>query len=81
MSSRPAFAGLLVIAVLTTSGAALAQTNHHDYDYRFDPDDLIGATLSSPPPLLQMRAKGRRVLLIRPRPTFVAELVQSVERL
>jgi len=80
MRSPTRLAGALALGLLLTSGAVAAQTTHEE-DYRFEDDDLLGDTLSSPPPLLKLRPKGRRVMLIRPRVSFRAELVKSVETL
>ncbi len=81
MRSSKSLAGALAFAVLATSSAGMAQTKLDSYDYHFEDDDLVGDTLGTPPPLLKLRAKGRRVMLIRPRASFAAELVESVETL
>jgi hypothetical protein len=49
------------------------------YTYDFEPDDLIGETLSTTPPLLRVRPTPPRVTLLRPRASFVAEMFKSVE--
>ena len=74
-------AAALALSSLGVSSAASAQTQYEEYDYRFDDDDLVGDTFTTPPPLLKLRAKGRHVMLIRPRVTFAAELIGSVENL
>ncbi|HEX2870848.1 MAG TPA: hypothetical protein VHP33_06320 [Polyangiaceae bacterium] len=79
----------LVVAVASFSvvGAASAQTptparhepSNHAYTYEFIDDDLLGDTLSSPPPILKGGWRNRRITLIRPRASFVAEMLTSVE--
>jgi hypothetical protein len=59
----------------------LAQNQNRIDVYHFDDDDLIGATLSTTPPLLRVRPRPVRVMLLRPRASFVAEMRQSVETL
>ena len=81
MRSSKALAAGSALLVLATSGVSAAQTARDDYDYHFEEDDLLAETLSSPPPLLQLRPKGRRVMLIRPRASFAAELIATVETL
>lgn len=51
------------------------------YTYDFEPDDLIGETLATTPPLLRIPRKPPRILLLRPRASFVAEMLKSVEAL
>lgn len=67
----------------TASAQAQAQPRRDDYDYmyRFEPDDLVGETLSTTPPLLRIRPTPPRVMLIRPRASFVGEMLKSVEAL
>lgn len=81
MRSSLLVAGALAVGSLGVSSAASAQTQYENYDYRFDDDDLVGDTLTTPPPLLTLRGKERRVMLLRPRVTFAAELIGSVEDL
>lgn len=70
------------LALLCTAPSALAQTRVAVETYHFDDDDLITETWGAPPPLLEVRGKGaRRALLIRPRGSFVAELLKTVETL
>jgi hypothetical protein len=78
---RPSFvvAAALGIGCLVTSAGVSAQTRYENYDYRFQDDDLVGDTLTTPPPLLTLRQKGRRVMLLRPRVSFAAELIGTVE--
>jgi hypothetical protein len=82
-------AALLGMASLSVVGAAGAQTQTQarhgtepsgsSYTYEFIDDDLLGDTLSSPPPILQGGWRTKRITLIRPRASFVAEMLTSVE--
>jgi hypothetical protein len=65
---------------VTVSAGAQPQPDDH-YSYFFESDNLVGDTLGSPPPLLRVRPLHGRVMLLRPRTAFVAELLQSVEAL
>lgn len=75
----------LVVAVAASSvvGAASAQTPTQakvdSYTYTFIDDDLLGDTLSSPPPILKGGKRPMRITLIRPRASFVVEMLKSVE--
>lgn len=72
-------ASVLAAGSLVVSAAACAQTRNPDYGYRFEDDALLGETLATLPPALRVPPKGRRVLLIRPRVSLVAELIGSIE--
>lgn len=76
--SRP-FAAALAFSLLAFSGAAGAQTKDENYSYHFDDDLMVGDTLGSPPPILVMRRTLPRIMLIRPRASFVGEMLKSVE--
>jgi len=67
------------LALLTFSGAAGAQTKDADYSYHFDDDLMVGDTFSAATPLLRLRARPPHILLIRPRASFVGEMLKSVE--
>ena len=73
----------LAAASLSVTLAASAQPKTEApasaYTYDFEPDDLIGETLSTTPPLLRVRPKALRVMLLRPRASFVGEMLKSVE--
>jgi hypothetical protein len=72
---------MLACGLLTASRNVSAQTRDENYGYRFEDDALLGDTLTTPPPLLKLRQKGRHVMLIRPRVSFVSELATSIEKL
>lgn len=75
------------VASFSVVGAASAQTptqarhepSNDAYTYTFIDDDLLGDTLSSPPPILKGGWRTKRIMLIRPRASFVAEMLTSVE--
>jgi hypothetical protein len=71
------------MACFSVVGAASAQTptqsKPDSYTYTFIDDDLLGDTLSSPPPILKGGWRTKRITLIRPRASFVAEMLTSVE--
>lgn len=70
------------LSLFVIAPGAQAQTADERDAYHFDDDDLIGDTLASPPPYLTLRTgKLPRILLIRPRASFVAELLKSCEAL
>ena len=81
--SKP-LAAMLSVSVLAFAGAATAQTQASDsagYSYHFDDDLMQGDTLGSPPPLIQMGHRPQHITLLRPRASFVAEMLKSVEAL
>lgn len=74
---------LLSLSVFTLAGPALAQTAPQEsgYSYDMEVDFLDGSDLKGDGPRLVVRGKHARVLLIRPRTTFVPELLKSTETL
>jgi hypothetical protein len=76
--SKP-FAAALALSLLAFSGVAGAQTKDENYGYRFDDDLMVGDTFATPPPILKLRPKPLRIMLIRPRASFVGEMLKSVE--
>jgi hypothetical protein len=72
------------LGVTGVAGAQAGQTPARASDdqyYRFEADDLMGETFGTPPPLLRVRPKGRRVMFMRPRASFVVEMLESVDTL
>jgi hypothetical protein len=73
----------LALAVLAPAVPALAQAPEQsasdNYLYKFDDDYMVGDTLDTTPALLRLRPGPMRVTLIRPRASFVAEMLKSVE--
>ncbi|HYP91373.1 MAG TPA: hypothetical protein VEQ59_24570 [Polyangiaceae bacterium] len=71
----------LALGLLASSSLAEAQPKQDDYSYFFDADNVRADTFGAPPPLLRVRPNGPRVLLIRPRVSFAAELISSLDAL
>jgi len=77
------------LSTLALSGAALAQegsdyatsTDKDGYTVKFDDDLLDAPGLDSNAPLLKVRPMAARTTLIRPRTSFVPELLKSVDTL
>jgi hypothetical protein len=74
----------LVVASLLSSitGVAGAQTKAAKQEpifYRFDDDAMLGDTLSSNLAVLRVRPAAGHVTLLRPRASFVVEMLKSVE--
>jgi hypothetical protein len=72
---------LLTALPLLICGSAAAQTKDENYSYHFDDELLVGDTLATTPPLLRVRPGVGHVTLIRPRASFVPELLVSVQAL
>jgi hypothetical protein len=82
MSCSKPFAAVVALALLTLTGAASAQNkDDNDYSYHFDDDLMVGDTFGSPPPQITVRRITPRIMLLRPRASFVAEMLKSVEAL
>jgi hypothetical protein len=79
MAHKKPFAAALTLSLLAFSGVAGAQSKDEDYSYHFDDDLMVGDSFSTPPPLLRIRAKQPRIMLLRPRASFVGEMLKSVE--
>ena len=79
LSRLPAVSCVLALILLT--GAASAQTKVDQYSYHFDDEQLIGDTLSGTGVVIIERKPSPRIMLLRPRASFVAELLESVEAL
>lgn len=67
------------LALSSFAPQALAQSHDRVVLYHFDDDDLIGEAMGGTPPLLRVRTTLPRVMLLRPRASFVPELLKSVE--
>jgi hypothetical protein len=78
---RPAklLAAACALLLSSLAAAAGAQSKVDAYSYHFDDDLMVGDTLSTTPPLLRVMPKRGRVMLLRPRASFVAEMLKSVE--
>jgi hypothetical protein len=73
------------VAVLFLSGLASAQIaetkSDEGYGYSFDDDPLNAGGFGPNDATIRVRAKAARTTLIRPRTTFVPEMLKSVENL
>lgn len=78
-------AGLLTIGLSLFAQGAAAQTEETctkgDCEYRFDDEDVNTPGWSAYEEWLRVRGPAQRVLLIRPRVSFVMELVKSMNGL
>jgi hypothetical protein len=78
--SRP-LAAALALAAASLGNTAHAQSKGDAYTYHFEDDYMVGDTLATTPPLLRVRRRPPIVTLLRPRASFVAEMLKSVEAL
>jgi hypothetical protein len=78
---RPAkpLAAAFALTLLTAAGGAAAQDKAEPIEYRFKDDQMLGTTLSSTMAILKVNLHPGRVMLLRPRVSFVGELLKSVE--
>jgi hypothetical protein len=80
LTQLPFAAALGLLGIFgATPAAAQTTASQPGYTYDFDDDYMVGDTLASPPPILTGGKKGMRIMLIRPRASFVAEMLKSVE--
>jgi hypothetical protein len=72
----------LSLSAFALASPSFAQTARAQADgsfYEFDDDDMLGDTISSNTAILRIRPIAAKVSLIRPRASFVAEMLESVE--
>ena len=75
-------AGALAFSVFALPSASQAQSKADEsLIYEFDDDDLMGDALGTTSALIRIRPEASRVTLIRPRASFVPEMLKSVELL
>jgi hypothetical protein len=77
-------AGLVALAAVALSPAAMAQAEGGDdkgYGYEFEDDPLNAGGFGPNDATIRVRPKAARTTLIRPRTTFVPEMLKSVENL
>jgi hypothetical protein len=75
-------AGALAFSLLTVPSVSEAQSKtDENLIYEFDDDDLMGDALGTTSALIRVRPDAARVTLIRPRASFVPEMLKSVELL
>ena len=71
--------GLGIVAVAPSAHADPVKKG--DYAYKFDDDKLLGKDMVGNTPKIEVRKKGQRDLLHRPRVQFVQEMLKSVENM
>lgn len=80
---RSMLLGVLGFLLCASAGerTALAQARSEPSDsfYEFSDDEMLGDTLSSLTAIIKVRPPAARVSLIRPRASFVSEMLKSVE--
>jgi hypothetical protein len=76
---------LVALAGLTVAGSAAAQAeggaDGEGYGYEFEDDPLNAGGFGPNDATIRVRPKAARTTLIRPRTTFVPEMLKSVENL
>ena len=77
-------AGVCALGLLAWSGAANAEAKEAactrgDCAYRFDDEDVNSPGYSAYGSWLKVRPPAKRVMLIRPRISFVMELIKSTD--
>ena len=74
--------GLVVLSIAMLSGLAHAEDEKGDgYGYEFDDDPLAAGGFGPNAATIRVRPKAARTTLIRPRTSFVPEMLKSVENL
>lgn len=78
-------AGLAFLAMASGASTALAQTSESQtsdgYGYSFEDDPLNAGGFGPNDATIRVRKRAARTTLIRPRTTFVPEMLKSVENL
>ncbi len=77
-------AGLVGVSLLVLAPAAFAQSEgggDDGYGYEFSDDPLSAGGFGPNDSTIRVRAKAQRTTLIRPRTSFVPEMLKSVEDL
>jgi hypothetical protein len=80
---RVGLAGIAIGAALVTmSGLSFAQEDKKEgYGYEFDDDPLSAGGFGPNDATIRVRPRAARTTLIRPRTSFVPEMLKSVENL
>lgn len=82
---RVAVAGSVLVALALSASLASAQVKESKsddgYGYQFDDDPLNAGGFGPNDATIRVRAKAARTTLIRPRISFVPEMLKSVENL
>lgn len=83
-AKRLVFSAAVLMAVTAVSTAAFAQEGGGDgdgYGYEFDDDPLNAGGFGPNDATIRVRPRAARTTLIRPRTSFVPEMLKSVENL
>jgi hypothetical protein len=59
--------------------AAAPVDDGRGYEYKFEDDDLLGGGIGGDTPMIRVGSKAIRAQLIRPRTSFVPELLKSAD--
>lgn len=82
---RVLMSGTVLVALGLSSSLAIAQVkeskSEDGYGYQFDDDPLNAGGFGPNDATIRVRAKAARTTLIRPRISFVPEMLKSVENL
>ncbi|MGE0322795.1 MAG: hypothetical protein AB7K71_16885 [Polyangiaceae bacterium] len=84
MSKKIRFAVLVGVAIAFTAPNVFAQDKKDDdkgYGYEFDDDPLNAGGFGPNDATIRVRPRAARTTLIRPRTSFVPEMLKSVENL
>lgn len=85
IAMRVAVSGSVLVALALSAGMASAQVKESKsddgYGYQFDDDPLNAGGFGPNDATIRVRAKAARTTLIRPRISFVPEMLKSVENL
>jgi hypothetical protein len=78
-----AVSALIAASLMTTMASAQVQEQKTDdgYGYSFDDDPLNAGGFGPNDATIRVRARAARTTLIRPRTSFVPEMLKSVENL
>lgn len=84
-SKRVAFGVAMALAAFVASATASAQIKESKaddgYGYTFDDDPLNAGGFGPSDATIRVRARAARTTLIRPRTSFVPEMLKSVENI
>jgi len=85
VAARVVAVGVLMATVLATKAASAQeiqeQKTDDGYGYSFDDDPLNAGGFGPNDATIRVRARAARTTLIRPRTSFVPEMLKSVENL
>jgi hypothetical protein len=73
--------GIMIALAASTAAAQAEQQSAEGYGYTFDDDPLNAGGFGPNDATIRVRAKAARTTLIRPRTSFVPEMLKSVENL